>query len=98
MNAKVQNHCQFSNVDFSFTFFSQSKFININLTQVKLEETSLVELKTKNIIFNNLQFNEDKPMRIFRSKKTFHLKDSEAIKVTNSLDFQKEIEINETKS
>ena len=63
---------------------------------MKLEGTSLLELTTKNITFKNLQFNEANPMRIYRSKKTFHL--NEAVKVANSLEFQKEIEINETKS
>ena len=57
-----------------------------------LEKTSIVKLNTKNIIFNDLQFHESNPMKIFKSKKDFS--SHKSIKITNSLDFQKEIEIN----
>lgn len=67
---------QFSNVDFSFTFLSECKFIKINLTKIKLKGTSLVDPKTKNITFNDLEFDKTKPIRI---------------QITNSLSFPKEI-------
>jgi uncharacterized protein YjbI with pentapeptide repeats len=85
-------NCQFSTVDFSSTLFFKCEFIEINLTKVKFQGTFIVELKTKSIIFNDLQFNEANLMKIFKSKEAFSLKES--VKITNSLSFQKEIEIN----
>ena len=78
-------------VDFTSTFFFECELININLSKVKLDGTSVVKLNTRNIIFNDLQFNEFEPMKIFKSKENFSL--NEASKVANSLDFQTEIEI-----
>ncbi len=88
-------NCQFSNVDFSSTFFCECEFITIHLSKVKLEGTFIVKLNTTNITFNNLQFNESNPMKIFKSKKAISL--NKAVKITNSLDFQKQIEINQNK-
>jgi len=85
-------NCQFSNVDFSFALLVQCEFIEINLTKVKFEKTSLVELKTKSISLNDLQFNKENPMKIFKSREAFHLKES--VKITDSLSFQKAIETN----
>lgn len=69
-------NCQFSSVDFSFTFLCECEFIEINLNKIKLEGTSLVDPKTKNITLNDLEFNKAQPMRI---------------KITNPLSFPKEI-------
>jgi len=67
---------QFSSVDFSFTFLCECEFIEINLTKIKFKETSIVDPKTENITFNDLEFDKTKPMRI---------------QITNSLSFPKEI-------
>jgi uncharacterized protein YjbI with pentapeptide repeats len=85
-------NCQFSTVDFSFAFLFECELIEINLTKVKFDGTYIVELKTKSIGFNDLEFNEDNPMEIFKSREAFHLKES--VKITDSLSFQKEIETN----
>jgi hypothetical protein len=67
---------QFSSVDFSFTFLCECEFIEINLTKIKFKGTSIVDPKTENITFNDLEFDKTKPMRI---------------QITNSLSFPKEI-------
>ena len=85
-------NCQFSNVDFSSMFLSECEFLNIDLVSIKLEDIVVLELKSNNITFQNLQFNEANPMRIFKSEKDFFL--DEGIQVRNSLEFLKQIEMN----
>jgi uncharacterized protein YjbI with pentapeptide repeats len=85
-------NCQFSSVDFSSTFLFECEFIKRTLTKIKFEATFIVDLKTESIAFNDLEFNESNPMKIFKSKESFSL--NEPIKITNSLAFQKEIWIN----
>lgn len=85
-------NCRFSTVDFSNSHFSECAFLNIDLTKIKLEGTSMVEVKTKNITLKDLEFNEAQPMRLYKSNKSFAL--HEPVRITNSLDFQKEIEMN----
>ena len=67
---------QFSSVHFSFTFLWKCEFIEINLTKIKFKGTSIIDSKTENITFNDLEFDKTKPMRI---------------QITNSLSFPKEI-------
>jgi len=67
---------QFSSVDFSFAFLSECEFIEISLTKIKFKGTSVVDPKTENITFNDLEFDKTKPMRI---------------QITSSLAFPKEI-------
>jgi uncharacterized protein YjbI with pentapeptide repeats len=67
---------QFSSVDFSFTFLFDCEFMEINLTKIKFKGTSILNPKTENVTFNDLEFDENKPM---------------SIRFTNSLYFPKEI-------
>ena len=69
-------NCQFSSVDFSFTFLWECEFIEINLTKIKFKGTSILDPKTEKITLNDLEFDKTKPMRI---------------QITNSLSFSKEI-------
>ena len=55
---------QFSSVDFSFTFLCECEFIEINLIKTKLKGTSVVDPKTEKITFNDLEFDQNKPMTI----------------------------------
>ena len=57
-------NCQFSSVDLSFAFLSECEFIEINLTKIKLEGTSLVDPKTENITLNDLEVDETNSLRI----------------------------------
>ena len=68
--------CQFSSVDFSFTFLSKCEFRRINLTKIKFKGTSIVDPKIENITSNDLEFEKDNPMMI---------------EITNPLFFSKEI-------
>ena len=47
-------NCEFSSVDFSFTFLCECEFIKINLTKVKFKGTSIVDPKIENIILKEL--------------------------------------------
>ena len=57
-------NCQFSIVDFSFTFLYECEFIEVSFTKIKFEGTSLVDPKTENITLNDLEFDQTHPMRI----------------------------------
>lgn len=57
-------NCQFSSIDFSLAFLYNCEFIEINLSKIKFEQTTIVDPKIKNFIFNQLEFNPDKPLRI----------------------------------
>ena len=51
------------------------EFKDINLTTIKFEKTSIVDPKIENIIFNDLECDKNKPMRI-QITNSFSFKDS----------------------
>jgi hypothetical protein len=67
-------NCQFSSVDFSFTFLCECEFIEMNLTKIKFKGIFMINPKTEKITFSELEFDKTEPIRI---------------KITNSLSFPK---------
>lgn len=51
-------------MDFSFTFWFDCKFKEIILIKSKFNEASFVDPEVENIISNDLEFDNNEPMRI----------------------------------
>lgn len=85
---------QFSMVNFSSSFLSECEFLNVDFITINFTGTSIVELKGKNIVYQDLIFNKDEPMLLYRSKNDFYLDEQNPLKITNSLNFQQEVEKN----
>ena len=57
--------CNFSSIDFSFSFLSECEFVKVNLSQIKLKGILIRNLKTiESTTFNDLEFDEVYPMKI----------------------------------
>ena len=55
---------QFSSVDFSFTFLFDCEFMEINLTKIKFKGTSILNPKTENVTFNDLEVDKLYSIRV----------------------------------
>ena len=82
--------CKFLKVDLNNSLWVDCKFIKLIFTDVSLELTILVNLTAKKNIFNNLKFDKDYPLMIFKSKKAFSL--GKCTTVINPFNLEKEIQ------
>ena len=58
------NNCEFLSVNLTDTCLFDCEFTKVNLNQIKFSSTSLENPKINNIIWNNLEFDKDKPLLI----------------------------------
>ena len=61
-------NCEFLSVNLSDMFLSDCEFTKINCNKIKFSSTSLKNPKINNIIWDNLEFDKDNPLRIYFKK------------------------------